>query len=111
MHYTGYMFNDYAKMLDTALDLIGYDELESKRADAEARLGLLPPVGHRALVRSRPADRYADDYTAGEEHHVHRVPEGLDGVLRTRRRGTAMAARGADRGRTSPPGKEPSIDA
>src|SRR5215216_4834779 len=36
-----YDSGDYAKMLDTALDLIGYDELESKRADAESRGRLL----------------------------------------------------------------------
>jgi CO/xanthine dehydrogenase Mo-binding subunit len=36
-----YDSGDYAKMLDTALDLIGYDELESKRADAESRGKLL----------------------------------------------------------------------
>src|SRR5207248_5266165 len=32
---------DYAKMLDTALELAGYDVLESKRADAESRGKLL----------------------------------------------------------------------
>ena len=36
-----YDSGDYAKMLDTALELIGYDELESKRADAESRGKLL----------------------------------------------------------------------
>ncbi|MFL5979253.1 MAG: xanthine dehydrogenase family protein molybdopterin-binding subunit [Gaiellaceae bacterium] len=36
-----YDSGDYAKMLDTALDLIGYAELESKRADAESRGKLL----------------------------------------------------------------------
>src|SRR4029077_18618281 len=36
-----YDSGDYAAMLDTALDLIGYDELESKRTDAEARGKLL----------------------------------------------------------------------
>src|SRR5439155_613176 len=36
-----YDSGDYAKMLDVALDLIGYDELESRRSDAERRGKLL----------------------------------------------------------------------
>jgi 2-furoyl-CoA dehydrogenase large subunit len=32
-----YDSGDYAKMLDLALELIGYDELDSKRADADSR--------------------------------------------------------------------------
>src|SRR5436190_2585062 len=36
-----YDSGDYAKMLDTGLELIGYDELESRRADAESRGKLL----------------------------------------------------------------------
>ena len=36
-----YDSGDYAKMLDIALELIGHDELESKRADAESRGRLL----------------------------------------------------------------------
>src|SRR5918912_184452 len=36
-----YDSGDYAKMLDTALELIGYDELGSKRAEAESRGKLL----------------------------------------------------------------------
>jgi CO/xanthine dehydrogenase Mo-binding subunit len=36
-----YDSGDYAKMLDSALELIGYDELDSKRAGAESRGKLL----------------------------------------------------------------------
>src|SRR5438093_2726162 len=36
-----YDSGDYAKLLDTALELIGYDELDSRRADAESRGKLL----------------------------------------------------------------------
>jgi len=39
-----YDSGDYAKMLDSALELIGYDELEAKRADAESR-GVLLGLG------------------------------------------------------------------
>src|SRR5256885_8017178 len=36
-----YDSGDYAKMLDTVLELIGYGEVESRRADAESRGKLL----------------------------------------------------------------------
>jgi 2-furoyl-CoA dehydrogenase large subunit len=48
-----YDSGDYAKMLDSALELIGYDELEAKRADAESRGVLLGSGSARPSTRGR----------------------------------------------------------
>ena len=50
-----YDSGDYAQMLDVALDLIGYDALEARRAEAEGRATPGPQIPGVATGGPRPA--------------------------------------------------------